>query len=293
MSDAVPAIKPPEPAAEAPAAQAIPSASRPGPGVVLTALALALLTGAVFWLVAQQQDLATRMAIQESETLALREEARAAARRVVALESRPTAVAATAAPTDLRPLEARLAALEGRPLASAPAPDTGMADRLAGLEQRLVRAEQAAARAPGLVRLAAALEAGRPLGPLPGAPPALARYASAAPPTEAGLRLAFPDAARRARDASRPAAAAGVVERLWQRLGSLVTVREGDAVLLGSPAAAVLGQAAARLTAGDLSGAVAALDGLDPAASAAMAGWREQATGLLAARAALSAMMAE
>jgi hypothetical protein len=311
MSDPVPALSPPAPttakgapepttakgtpepttAKGTPAPKSLPSAR--GPGVVLTALALALLTGGMFWSVAQQQDLAARMAVQESDAVALREELRAVGRRVVALENRPAPLPAEARPIDLRPLEARLAALESRPAAAAATPDGAAADRLAGLEARLARAEQAAARAPALARLAAALEGGRPLGLLPAAPPALARYATIAPPTEAGLRLAFPEAARRARDASRPPAAAGMAERLWQRLSGLVTVREGDAVLLGSPAAAVLGQTAQRLAAGDLAGAVAALDALDAAAAGAMAGWREQATGLLAARAALAAMMAE
>jgi hypothetical protein len=71
---------------------------------------------------------------------------------------------------------------------------------------------------------------------------------------------------------------------------SLVTVKHGDQVLLGTSASSVLGAAQARLDAGDLAGAVAALDGLDAAAATAMASWRGQAQGLLDARNALAQM---
>jgi hypothetical protein len=66
-------------------------------------------------------------------------------------------------------------------------------------------------------------------------------------------------------------------------------VREGNQVVLGTPASTTLATSRQRLEAGDLPGAVAALDGLDPTAAAAMAGWRERAKSLLDARAALAA----
>jgi hypothetical protein len=69
-----------------------------------------------------------------------------------------------------------------------------------------------------------------------------------------------------------------------------VTVKQGDKVLVGSPAAEVLGTTQARLDAGDLAGAVHELDRLDPAAAQAMAEWRGQAQALLEARAALAEM---
>jgi hypothetical protein len=59
---------------------------------------------------------------------------------------------------------------------------------------------------------------------------------------------------------------------------------------VGAPAAVVLGTARDRLEAGDLAGAVAALDGLDGPAAQAMAPWRAHAQSLLDARAALAAM---
>jgi hypothetical protein len=150
-------------------------------------------------------------------------------------------------------------------------------------------AEAAASRALALQGAAAALEAGRPLGVIAGAPPGLARFAAAAPPTLAGLRQDFAAAASSAQAASQPAEPEGLGARMWQRVAGLVTVRRGADVLVGSPAAYTLGIARQRLDAGDLAGAVAALDGLDPAAAAAMAAWRGRAQSVLDARAALAA----
>ena len=113
------------------------------------------------------------------------------------------------------------------------------------------------------------------------------------PPTLTALRLDFPAAAQRARAASPTAdSEQGIGARIWQRVLNLVTVRAGDTVLVGTPAAIVLGQASERLGSGDLAGAVAALDALDPAGSAAIVDWRTAATSLLAARSALAALMA-
>jgi hypothetical protein len=69
-----------------------------------------------------------------------------------------------------------------------------------------------------------------------------------------------------------------------------VTVRHGDQVLVGDPASVVLAEARAKLVAGDLAGAVAALGKLDAAAAKAIAGWRAQAQSLLDARAALASI---
>ena len=298
------------PAAAGPASVvrgAEPPASR-GAGAVLTALAVALLAGGLGWVWHQQQQTAETMVVP-AEVAALREQVRVLQQRLVQLEQRP--VAGPAPAVDLRPLEGRIAALEQRP-AAAGAPDAGLADRMAALDRRLAQAEQAAgqarqeaaqaqqAAASRLARIArlqvaaVALEAGRALGEIPGAPPALARFAATPPPSEAGLRLAFPEAARQARAASRDEAeAAGIGDRVWQRVRSLVTVKEGESVLLGSPAATSLGRAGERLEAGDLAGSVAALEGLDAGAAAAMAPWRREAEALLAARAALAKMAAE
>ena len=321
-------VSAPEPAATAAAPEAAKPAPMPPPrpgtagpsqpasrgaGAVLTALAVALLVGglAVVW---QQQRETEAAMVPAADVAALREQVRTLQQRLGQLEQRP------AAAVDLRPLEGRIAALEQRPAPAAQAaPDPGLADQMAALDRRLAQAEQAAtqaqqeaaqarqgvtqaqqASAARLARIArlqaamAALEAGRAVGEIPGAAPALARFAATPPPSEAALRLAFPAAAQRARDASRAGGEeAGIGDRVWQRVRALVTVKEGETVLLGSPAATTLGLAGERLAAGDLAASVAALDGLDPAAAEEMAAWRGQAEALLAARAALAKMAAE
>jgi hypothetical protein len=240
----------------------------------------------------------------------LRSEVQALQRRLAALP--PDRAAPTSPPVDLGPLEARVAALERRPLpdtaslgdklnqvaAAAEASEGATEKRVAALEQRLARTEQQAGRLAGVAAQAqrleqaqTALQNGQPLGDMPGAPPELARFAEARPPTEAALRLAFPGAAEAALRATRPAPEnRSLGARIWLRMRSLVTVKQGDKVLVGIPAAEVIAKAEARLEAGDLAGAVAALDALDPAAAAALAGWRSQAEALLAARAALARM---
>jgi hypothetical protein len=136
-----------------------------------------------------------------------------------------------------------------------------------------------------------ALDAGQPVGDIPGAPPALAHYATTPPPTQAALVLSFPDAASAANTAS--------VEKLqgvsyWSkvkaRLEGLVTITNGAHVVVGAPAAAIVEQAGALLNAGDLAGAVAELNNLSPTTQSAMGDWLTQARDLLAARAALIAM---
>lgn len=212
---------------------------------------------------------------------------------------------------DLSLLEQRLSALHDRVAAltaERAAGTTATTTDLAALHRALIAETTAraalaaklravATQADQTARLArldaarSALAAGVPLGPIPGAPPALARFASTAPPTEAELRLAFTAAARAARAASRPSAAGKPwFEQLWIHAVSLVTVRRGDRVLLGNPAAGPLAAARIRLDAGDLAGALAALAPLDPPAAKAMAGWRAQAQAVLAARAVLDAM---
>ncbi len=136
-----------------------------------------------------------------------------------------------------------------------------------------------------------ALAAGQPLGTIPGAPPALTRFADTAPPTLAGLRQSFAAAARAAKAASVSAnGQSGFWARARARLEGIITVSEGSHVLFGPPATAALNQARAALEAGDLAGAVAALNQLNPPAQAAMQGWLAQAKALLAARQALLSM---
>jgi hypothetical protein len=184
---------------------------------------------------------------------------------------------------------------------------SGLANRVQATDKRLEAVEkqvgQVVGQVPALAEKAgrigriqaaqAALDAGRPLGDLPGAPPALLRFAQARPPTEAELRLAFPAAARAAEHASRPAAEdRPFLDRMWLRAQDLVTVREGDRVIIGDPAAGVIARARQALLAGDLAGAVAALDALSGPPAEAMAAWQERAKALLDARSALATLAA-
>ena len=147
-------------------------------------------------------------------------------------------------------------------------------------------------RAVRLQAASAALDAGQSMGAIPGAPPALARFATTPPPTVASLRLGFPAAAEAAHAASQPGITEGqpFLTRAWIRAQQAVTVRQGDKVLVGDPAAGVLEHARMLIDAGDVPGALKTLDGLSPSAKAGMADWMSQARALIDARAALAGM---
>ncbi len=183
-------------------------------------------------------------------------------------------------------LDGRLNTMESR-LAAVEKQGGGIAGEINGITERQQRGSRIQAAA-------AALEAGQKLGEIPGAPPALAQFAHDVPPTEAGLRLSFSQAAEAAQRASQPAIMDNqpFASRLWTRAQQAVTVRQGDRVLLGDPVSGVLAHARQALDAGDLAGALAALKGLGGPAAAAMADWVGQAQALLDARAALTSMAA-
>ena len=232
------------------------------------------------------------------------------AARVAALEQRQV--------PNLAPLEARIAALEARPpvdsqlagridalSARADSLETALrtaqselARRLDADDARIATAERntgqisaIADRVGHVARVQAAqlaLNAGQKLGDVSGAPPALARFATTPPPTEATLRLAFPQAAREALAAARPPSEGKpLLARLWAETQELVTVRQGDRVLVGDPAAGVMERARAALDAGDLAAAVAAVGALTGAPAQAMASWLADTRALMEARAAL------
>jgi hypothetical protein len=144
-----------------------------------------------------------------------------------------------------------------------------------------------------LLRAEEALNAGMPLGTITDAPPALARFATTAPPTEAQLRLSYAAAAQAADKAGQPQPDNG---RFWHRVlvhvEDLVTLRQGDHVILGDETSGVLAHAQRLLDAGDLSGALTVLDTLTGPAAAAMAPWEAQAKAVVAARQALAQMAA-
>jgi hypothetical protein len=168
--------------------------------------------------------------------------------------------------------------------------------RLGALEQGVGRAKGTAAETQRLARVESALvdlQAGRPLGTIPDAPPALARFATAPPPTEAGLREAFPALADHAQKVSQPdLSGRSFWQRALTRMQSAVTVRKGGDVLVGDPAAGILADARVKVQDGDLAGAVAVLRQLNGPAAAAMRDWVDQASALVAARAALADMAA-
>jgi hypothetical protein len=136
-----------------------------------------------------------------------------------------------------------------------------------------------------------ALAAGQPLGVIQNAPPALTVFADTAPPTMAQLRESFPSAARNAEAASLSnSGQAGFWQKVKLRLEGLFTIANGDHVIFGPPAAAVLKRMRAALANNDLATAVAAADRLSPPTQAAMASWLTPARQLLAARKALVQM---
>ncbi len=144
-----------------------------------------------------------------------------------------------------------------------------------------------------LMRAEAALSAGAPLGDIPNAPPALSRFASAAPPTEASLVLRYPDAARAAEAAGAPISDRGRFwHRIWVNVQRLVTVRQGDRVIVGDPTSGILAHAGRLLAAGDLPGTLAVLATLQGPAATAMAPWMADAQALVDARQALAQMAA-
>ncbi len=222
--------------------------------------------------------------------------------------------------TPIAVLQAQVAALQQYAMKAQPAPDSvtvqaDLSQKFADLNAQVTAlTAQSAADHATLANLAAAntdltkitakmtllsrlesarmaLDAGAPLGDIPNAPPVLAKFASAAPPTQAQLVLGFPEAARAAEVASvEKVAGTSYWSKVRTRLEGLITITRGSHVLVGPPAAAIVEQARLLLNAGDLGGAVAELGNLSPTTQAAMGDWLPNARDLLAARAALIAM---
>jgi hypothetical protein len=239
--------------------------------------------------------------------------------RLGRLEQLPTPPSAA----DLGKISARIDALEGRILDQTQIQSrldvvAGRIESLAGRDQSAVddlkqqlgnasgkigaleaatgSVSTAPTRVEKMIRIQAAalaLANGKPLGMLPNAPPALAKFATTPPPTEAQLRLAFPQMERDALAASTvDTSAQPFVERVIERAEELMTIRKGNEVLVGSSTVAALASAHAALDAGDLAAAVKDLSNLDPGAAKAAADWIAQAKSVLDARAALTDLAA-
>ncbi len=244
---------------------------------------------------AQREQAAQQALTQKLADMARADEARdkaaaeAAAQRLTALET------AT---------QQKLAAAEAAAQQKLAALDAALGQRLAALEaaqKQMAALEGRTARLAAIDRLRGALTAGQALGEglarIDQPPPALARFAQVAPPTEASLRLSFEDAARAARAASDAGmqpdgGRGGVVDSALSRLGGLVTVRRGDQVVWGDAAEAEIERSRRALEAGDLEMSLTHIDKLPPPARAAMQPWADQARALIAARAALRQLAA-
>jgi hypothetical protein len=276
---AIAAIPPPAPAsAPAPAA---PPAPAPAPAVASAApdTALAPQLAALSARLTQLQAVESAQA-QQTQTLPSAADVSNLATRVDAIAQRESKDG-DAVRQDLTLVQQQLVGVTSQTQSVAKATNalpqlTAEADRLA----QLVRAE-------------AALNAGLPLGSIDNAPPALARFADTAPPTEAALRLSFPAAAKAADKASSPQPAQG---RFWHRVlvrvEDLVTLRQGDHVIMGDETAGILAHAQETLDAGDLAGTLAVLGTLSGPAATVMAPWEAQARAVLDAREALAKMAA-
>lgn len=198
-------------------------------------------------------------------------------------------------------IDQRLGKLEQANGAAAQAQDNKqtidtLASRVEKLEQgeaQIAGVKQDATLAVKLSAAQVALSSGQPLGALPGAPEALARFANSAPPTEESLRADFPAVAKAVLDASRPEESEkSLFSRAMARLEQTITLRQGDHVIVGDPAAGVVATAQQDLNNDNLQGAVDALATLNGRAAQAADHWLIQARSLLAARAALAQLAA-
>ncbi len=236
--------------------------------------------------------------------------------RIAALEERAQVAAAPGGgePAEIAALRDEVAALRAAmaapdgPAAEAVARAAGEAraameaarDEALRLHEEAQAIAAAARRAAALDRLRGAAESGAPfaaaLEPLRAGgaaiPPALEEVAATGIPALAALQASFPEAARRALDASRGAemgATTGerIATFLRQQAGiRALTPREGD------DPDAVLSRAEAAVAAGNLAGALEEIAALPEAGRAAMADWTAAAGRRLAALAALDALAA-
>ena len=267
---------------------------------------------------AQERPAAPPAAVADTGPLLARldalEKRLAAQPRAAGDSGTPAPGAASGAAVDLGPLMARLDTLEKRaadpakldavaarvetlaardPAEPLRARLDGVERQLAGLSEKGASLAEASKRLARLDAVALALANGQKLGPIPDAPPALAKFANAAPPTEAGLRLAFPAVLQAALTVSLPdTEGKPFFERALARIQDFrfITVREGDHVLVGNATAEILAKAQTLLTAGDLTGTIRAVASVSGPPADKLARWLSDAKALEAARAALTAM---
>lgn len=173
------------------------------------------------------------------------------------------------------------------PAPSASAEVDRLEARIALLESGQQRTLDSAGAALAAASLAQAAQGGEPFADAVAAlervlPPssevrALERLARQGAPTLAGLAAGFDDLAGRASVAAHePGPDAGALAKLQHALSRVVTIRQVGSTVGAGPDA-VLARAEARLDAGDLTGALRALDALPPSARPVLAAWRAEA----------------
>ena len=299
-----------------------PQPSRRGPLPWLCGLGFLLLAAAIFYL--WQYPAINGDAANESSAMRVAErslaDVDARLTKLADIDARLTKLEQTPTP-DIGKVTARIDALDGRvadqtQLASRMDTLSGRIESLAGRDQtgqdsnrrqmdalttRVASVEALAGsldaaskrlnRVARLQEASFALSSGRPIGDLPNAPEALKRFAHSPPPTEAQLRLRFPAAERAALATKQPDASdAPFLNRVWDRAQGLITIRQGDEVVVGNPSAIILNRTQIALDMGDLAGAVVAVEALKGPPGQAMASWIEEAKALLDARSALAGM---
>jgi hypothetical protein len=151
--------------------------------------------------------------------------------------------------------------------------DTRLATSVAELERRFAQLEARLLARVTEEALRAALNAGRPLGPIlsimPTPPAPLLRFATVGAPTPAQLSQGFDEAARAARSAAH--ARIGVVETAWSHVSAMATLRRAPDTQWSAAAEAEINAARRALTEGDLAGVAQRIARLPAVSQQAMA----------------------
>lgn len=190
--------------------------------------------------------------------------------------------AVEAAREEMRQAEAQAEALAAEAARAAEAEQARAAEEAAALRQAAEAEAAAAARRAAVARLVATVESGEPYADELAAldepvPVPLLNAADTGVPSLAALQERFPEAARRALDAS---IRGGMGESPVDRFSAFLRVQTGARSLeprAGDDPDAVLSRAEAAVRAGDLAAALAEIEALPEAGRAEMAGWIDAA----------------
>ena len=244
-------------------------------------------------------DVVKRLAALEAAAAAPKASERATESRI-----EPTPAAPAAPPVDIKPLEARIAAVEQRlqPLQSSITGSSEAAKAATAKVDEEAARSRATAQAIAAQSLQQALERGAPLkseidtlsrlGVAPDRLAALNAFAASGAPSAKALASAFIALEDKLIALEKPAADAGLMDRLSQAAQRLVRVRPaGDNT--GSTPTDLVARIEAALTAGNIAGAMTAWDLLPASAKAVSADWATHAKARLAADTAARALVAD